>query len=59
MAYRDTNSIWAQGLGLVLTSLVVLVVVAWVLMSFLGGALAEITECNPDDQMETCDDDDH
>jgi hypothetical protein len=56
MAYRDSNSIRTQGISLVITSIVVLIAVAWMLMSFLGSALAEITECNPDSPMETCDD---
>jgi hypothetical protein len=60
MAHRDSASIKSQGLSLVITSIVVLVVVAWMLLSFLGGALAEV-KCQteiPDDPMEECDDHD-
>jgi len=59
MAYRDSASIKSQGISLVITSVVVLAVVAWMLLSFLGGAIAEVrcSTSTPDDPMETCDDD--
>lgn len=55
--HRDSASIKSQGISLVITSIVVLVVVAWMLLSFLGGALAEVrcSTASPDDPMETCD----
>lgn len=59
MAYRDSGSIARQGIALVVVPIAVLVLVAWMLLSALGSAMAEV-RCvsTPDSPMETCDDDD-